>query len=312
MPHRDNEIHIAIAFDQNFLTPFYVLLTSIFFNTRNNSITFHVIAAGVEQKEKEKIIKYIKGNIGTIIFYEINNELIKDFVLPDNVHFSIATYYRLFFPSLVPQNLSKLLYIDTDTVVIGDLSELYEIGLKNPVGAAMDTAGVPVRTDLGLHSQADYFNAGVLLINLQLWREQNISENAINFINDFPEKIKWADQDALNAVLVDNWFKLDKRFNLTFYDIPAFLQKKNFNLFLKNKIIIHYTTEQKPWLTLCRNRLRFLYHYYLKKSPVTQQGKYTDLEWKNRLLYRYFKLRFKEFLIDHTIIFSQSKTPVQL
>jgi lipopolysaccharide biosynthesis glycosyltransferase len=309
MFQQNNKIHLAIAFDQNFITPFYVLLTSIFFNNKGKALSFHVIAIKIDKKEKKKILHFIKENSAEIFFYEVDKNLVDRFVMPGKSHVSIATYYRLFFPSLVSDKVERLLYLDTDIVVIGDLLELYSIPMETfPLAASIDVI-VSARPELGINNPQSSFNAGVLLINLREWRKQKISERTIQFLTENPHKIIFHDQDALNAVLISNWLKIDNRFNLTYFDIPINLPKRHFSSFLKDKVIIHYTTEHKPWLTLCRNRLRFLYHYYLTKSPLANKKKYTDLEWKNQLLYRYLKLRFKEFLIDHQNVFS--KTTIQ-
>ena len=272
MVEQENKIHVALAFDQNFIVPFYVLITSIFQNNKENNIVFHAIAAGVDNREREKITRFVQANQSQIFFYELDKANVDALVLPDNVHFSAATYYRLFFPSLVPQEIKKLLYIDTDTVVVGNLAELYQVNVDSvPAAAALD-AKITLRPDLGINSEGHYFNAGVMLINTEQWKSQQILEKALQYLNDFPERIEWADQDALNALLQNNIVKVSNRFNITFYDIPSYLTRKEFDAFIKDKVIIHYTTQNKPWMMTCTNRLRYIYHYYLKLSPYAARA----------------------------------------
>ena len=303
MLKQNDEIHLALAFDQNFLTPFYVLLTSIFENNPHHKIVFHTIAAGVDQPERNHIIKFVQQHKCKIVFYEIDKKLVEKFVLPAHIHFSAATYYRLYFPELVPAEIGKLLYIDTDIIVIGDLAELYNQNIDSVPAAAVVDAMIPVRHDLGIYNFGQYFNAGVMLINLALWNSQKISERAIEYLGEYPENIVLADQDALNAILKDNWKPLNNKFNITFYDMPEYLPKKKFNEFLKDKVIIHYTTQNKPWMLSCTNRLRFLYQHYLKLSPHSDKQKYTDLKSGIKLLSRLIRIRTKEFLIDNTQLF---------
>jgi len=303
MLKQNNKIHVALAFDENFLTPFYVLITSIFQNNQKNQIVFHTIAAGVSQPEKSRISRFVQEHKGEIIFYEIDQKLVERFVLPEHIHFSAATYYRLFFPELVPPEIQKVLYIDTDIIVIGDLAELYNVDMQELPAAAVPDAKIPARPDLGIYTPGKYFNAGVLLINLALWNKQKISEKAIQYLGEYPERIAWADQDALNAVLINNWLPVGNKFNVTFYDMPEYLPKKKFGEFLKDKVIVHYTTQNKPWMISCTNRLRFLYQYYLKLSPHADKQKYTDLKTSTNLLFRLMRIRLKEFLIDYTQVF---------
>ncbi|KAA5548770.1 glycosyltransferase family 8 protein [Adhaeribacter rhizoryzae] len=299
----ENKIHVALAFDQNFIIPFYVLITSIFKNNKENKIVLHAIAAGVDTREREKITRFVQQNQSQIFFYELDKAKVETLVLPDNVHFSAATYYRLFFPSLVPQEIKKLLYIDTDTVVVGNLAELYRVNVDAvPAAAALD-AKISLRPDLGINTAGHYFNAGVMLINTELWKSQHILEKALQYLHDFPERIEWADQDALNALLQNNIVKVSNRFNITFYDIPKYLTRQEFDAFIQDKVIIHYTTQNKPWLMTCTNRLRYIYHDYLRLSPYATQQKYVDFKLNKPDVFKYLKVRLKEFLIDTTGIF---------
>ena len=292
-------IHIALAFDKNYITPFYVLLTSIFINNRDCNFCFYVIASGLKEMELKNITEFIRKHNSAIKFYEVDQTRISNLVMPKNSHFSPSTYYRLFFPSLVPEEIAKLLYIDTDVVVINGLSELYNTEVLLPIAATLDPKE-GMRLELGITEKDRYFNAGVLLINLKEWKKANVLEKTINYLNDNPEKIKWVDQDALNAVLIGNWEKLPNKYNVTFYDVPENIQKKQINGFLKDKIIIHYSTQNKPWLLGCTNRLRFLYDYYLKLSPYPDKLTYA---YKAKPYWKLARRSLKELLIDYTNYF---------
>jgi lipopolysaccharide biosynthesis glycosyltransferase len=296
-------MHIAISFDQNFITPTYVFLTSLFDNNRKHKITFHAIATGVSESEKQKISRYIHQHGASITYYSIDEKSLNSFVIPEHSYFTVATYYRLFFPGLVPTDVQQLLYIDTDTVVVGDLGSLYQINISPyPAAAALDTA-VTVRPDLGIDHPGGYFNAGVLLIDINTWKQQQISEKAIQFLIDYPEKIQWVDQDALNAVLYHNVYKLDGGYNVTFYDIPQELPRSNYKNFLTNKYIIHYTTGlHKPWSMMGENKLRYIYHEYLKKSPKKSENKYKNYKTDFKSVTFFLKVRILEYLYNYPTI----------
>jgi lipopolysaccharide biosynthesis glycosyltransferase len=295
-----NYLHIALGFDENYIVPIYALFTSIFINNRTNAIIFHVIVTGISQLEKDKLIDYVKQNKADILFYEINEDEVKKVVyIPDGTHFTIATYYRLFLPALLPPEITKLLYIDADTVVIGNLQPLYDVDLGGvPLAAAVDTFPSLVREDLGINEENSIFNAGVLLIDTKNWLNQKVTENAIDFILKFPEKIKYVDQDALNATLINKWYKLDSKYN--FLSFEVILQKPSKHL-VRDKVIIHYNTPQKPWHCLAPNKLRYLYHFYLRKSPKSQEKKYTDFKWTIKNVWIFMRMRIKEYYFDHEI-----------
>lgn len=300
MPNHNsnNKIHIALALDKNYAVHVYALLASIFDNNKKNEIVFHVIATGVSKLEKEKLKEYILGEESDIIFYEINEEeLRKKFYI--HSHYSIATYYRLFFASLIAPEIERLLYIDCDTIVIGDLNELYNVEMGNAPLAAVPDPILIVRHELGIHSLQDYFNAGVMVMHAPNWREQHVSENAINFLQTNPEKTTMLlEQDALNATLIGKWLRIDRKYNFTW--LAEYLQVPTQEL-LKDVVIVHYITDKKPWYFLTRNKFRYLYHYYLKKSPKANEKKYVDFKWGLKNTWVFIRIRIKELYFDKKI-----------
>jgi len=85
-------IHLAIAFDQNYITPFYVLTTSIFHNS-TGCFHLHTIATGLRDEEKEEIRCFVQQYHSTISFYELDPTLIEGLVIPNGLYFTVAAYY---------------------------------------------------------------------------------------------------------------------------------------------------------------------------------------------------------------------------
>ncbi len=287
-------IHLAIAFDNNYLMPFYALVASIFENNTQNH--FHCIIRNIDSKEKQEIIDYIAKNQSEINFYEVDETLISQFVTRS--HWNTSVYYKMFFPLLV-QNIDKLLYLDTDMLVVGSLKALYETGLGNyPLAAVYDNY-VKTQPDIGIDKEEAYFNSGMLLIDIKKWNAQKISENAIDFLQKNPEKIKFVDQCALNAVLKDNWQRVSEKYNLIYSYIPENLPKSQFKEFLSDKSVLHFTL-QRPWTLLCKNRFRYLYRDFLQKSPKKNQKVIFDFQLKDIL--KFFKIRLIEFYTDNLFL----------
>ena len=128
---------------------------------------------------------------------------------------SIATYYRLAAPHILPSNVGKILYLDSDIIVRRSLEDLWNTDIQDyALAAVIDPwwspgGGPHVEVPPG----AKYFNAGVLLINLDYWRMNNVSENATAFARNNFEKVHYWDQDALNAILVDRWIPVPQIWN---------------------------------------------------------------------------------------------------
>lgn len=305
------QIHLATAFDQNYLTPFYVLITSIFQNNKYSTFHIHTIATGITELEKEEIRQFVLKNKSEISFYNISEIDLKGLVLPENRHYTIAIYYRLFFPSLIPKHIQKLLYIDTDIVVVGNIAELYAIDLNGFPAAAVPELNTPVKThpQLGIVEEGNYFNSGVLLINIWEWKNQRITEKAIQFVHANPELLVFPDQDALNTTLYKNYKKLDNRYNIIPFDIPGDLSKRQYNSFLKDKVIIHYTLSvHKPWKFTSVNKFRYLYHQYKELSPKANEKKYTDFNLNRRSVTKYLKIRATENLLNYPILLKTVQT----
>ncbi len=306
-----SQIHVAIAFDKNYLHPFYALMSSIFYNHAPKQVKIHAIATGISDEEKDGIVLYVKQNNSVIQFYTFDESLVRDFVLLDM--WTHAVYYRLLFPLLITDKINRLLYLDSDTLVIQNLNELCSINMESfPVAAVYDNY-VKTQPLLGINTEGEYFNSGVLLIDIGKWKEQRITELAIEYLKCYPERIKFVDQCALNAVLKGNWKKLDGRFNLIYSRVPQSISKRQLRMFLQNKVIIHFTLE-RPWSMLCKNRLSFLYHYYLKKSSLGKQVKqYEDFDL--RKIPAFLKIALINFYFDLPLmpqLWKQIKSSLEL
>lgn len=294
-----NEIHIATGFDNNYIVHIYAMITSLLHNNKGNNIVFHANTTGITDTEKKELADYIQSNNSKIIFYDIEDSLNKAKIqIPADSYFTVATFYRLFFAALIPSGVKKLLYIDPDTVIIGDLKELYQTDMGNyPVAAAPDPF-FEKREELGITEKEQYFNAGVMLIDVENWKAQHVTENVLQFVKMNPEKVPYLDQDGLNATLINHWYKLDKKYNFTTADVKLQVPAKEL---IKDKVIIHFTSSRKPWNFLTRNKLGYLYHYYLGKSPKRNAGKYTDAKWNIKNGYTFLRIKLKEFYFNNEI-----------
>jgi lipopolysaccharide biosynthesis glycosyltransferase len=286
-------LNIGITFDENYLSPVYALLTSIFENNKASRFVIHAIASGVAEFQKDELVAYVEKYGHAICFYKIEQDFASIFTLNKAMWWTESIFYRLLFPVLVPEHVDKLLYLDTDIIVLKDLSELFAIDTgEMPVAAVRDF--VDYRPELGIYSPNNYFNSGVLLINRLQWIKQDITTKTINYIRDNADKLLFPDQDTLNAVLVDRWLKLDTKFNLMFKDIPENLAKNQFKGFLKDVVILHYTSQHKPWSILGKNRLRYLYKFYLWKAPPSYRVKYADFTWNRHRIREMIEIRLEE------------------
>ena len=167
---------------------------------------------------------------------------------------SMAHYFRLLAPRVLPAHIKKILYLDSDVIVRGSLRELWNTDLSGHALAAVADAFWDPKAELpylDMPEGAKYFNSGVILINLDYWRQNNVCERAIAFIRDNPTKVNYYDQDALNAILVDCWINL-----------PAI-----WNQHILNPTIVHFIGDHKPWQWSAKHAYKVDYHRYRLKTP---------------------------------------------
>lgn len=289
---------ILLSTDKNYIMPTGVTMKSICVN--NNNVTFHIL---IDQKVTERQQQQLKNIIETdrgqyIKFYCLDASFMDKFPSLGTVksYITKATYYRLFISDVLPKTVSKIIYLDGDVINTQSLDELWHIDIsKYALGAVTDMA--EARHDyerLGYDRSMGYFNAGVLLINLDYWREHNLKDKFIDLIVKHPEKIKLHDQDVLNIVLHDKKLILPMKYNVQ----NGFLWKKEYNQFgeryddyeidlkeaIANPTIIHFTDNKKPWHTEDCNPLGYEWFKYYKQT----EWKYQPLGHCNKSKVRYW------------------------
>ncbi len=243
------EIPIFFATDNNYVPFLAVALTSLFDNaSKDYYYRIFVLTTSLKKEyidELTLICKDAGDKIASIEFVDLREEMEKssgNFHLRD--YYSKETYCRVFIPRVFSQ-YDKVIYLDCDIVVTGDISELYNIELgDNLVGAASeevmieyDVFGTYVEKALGV-SRREYFSAGVLLINSKKYREEEIESKFINLMNTFTFRVT-QDEDYLNVLCRGKTKMIDVGWNKSAFETPGFNDK--------NLKLIHYKINWKPW-----------------------------------------------------------------
>ncbi len=237
-------IPIFLSSDNNYAPFVATTIASICDNTKS-FCNFYILDGGIKEENKNKILqlKKIFSNF-EIEFIDINLE--KEYANIDyknNEYISISTYNRFLIPQLKPE-LKKVLYLDSDIVVLGDIKPLYETDMENyALGAAWDKSRILYNTDtfepMELSKDYKYFNAGILLIDIQKWLKDNIKEKMFDILFKYKEKVLHADETLLNKYFDNNYKIFDIKYNYTDYDI---LNKPDSEI-----IIRHFASALKPW-----------------------------------------------------------------
>lgn len=237
-------IPIFFATDDNYAPFLEVALRSLIENaSKNFKYNIHILNTGLSDISKTSLSALADQNFN-IIFEDISDKIEPIKARLKNVyHFSLVTYYRLFIESLFPQ-YDKVLYLDCDIVVLGDISKLYNTMLgNNLVGAITDQviSGDEVfrrYASLGVGVEPKkYFNAGILVMNLKKFRAEKIEEKFVYLMNTYNFDVCDPDQAYLNALCKDRVKYLPNGWN-----------KEPFPTQTEGKLnIAHYALYKKPW-----------------------------------------------------------------
>lgn len=251
-------IPVILAADNNYAPYMSVLMYSILKNAKSNPFFdfFLLMPGNFKEEYKQKIETDCQ-------FYE-NKKL--NFVIMNSFsdikmripHITQQTYYRLKAAEILPEKYDKCIYLDVDTIVNCDLAELFNIDLADNYVAGVKAVGYHTPDgnknhckQTGLPDINQYINAGVLLLNLKLIRENNLTPVLCEEVkNNYSSQ----DQDVINKVFYNKIKHLPFKYNVMTYDISHNANRLNIvftpesiNEAKNNPLIIHYADKIKPW-----------------------------------------------------------------
>lgn len=269
-----NKINIILSADNNYAPQCATMIVSILKNTKTNkNICFYILNDGLNDDNIQKICKLKNIKPFDIYFPKIDKDIIKKLPLNRN-WISAATYYRLLITDLLPDDVHKCLYLDCDMVCLGDIEELYNFNIDNYyAGTVQDESDKIHHKRLNLSEKHLYFNAGVLLLNIDKLREIDFKNKCFEYFNQNSAIIKMQDQDILNGVFDGHCLNLPIIWNIgTPYFHKFTEQYKNLDIKTKQEIfknpgIVHYTGRYKPWSEKMFHPFKNCFWKYLFQTP---------------------------------------------
>jgi lipopolysaccharide biosynthesis glycosyltransferase len=238
---------VVLACDEAYAMQLATTLRSIVESNRKSwPLEFIILAFAFPKSVQAKVAQSLPKGSASIQWISVNLDAFSDFSTLE--HISKVTFARLLIPRLLPQTTTRLLYLDADLLVLSDLAPLLETDLEPCViGAVMDGLDPEIKANVqGLERAprvAQYFNAGVLLIDLAKWREKEISERALEYLRKFPDS-PFSDQDALNVACDGIWKSLDRRWNIIDHVEQVNVARISDE---RRPWILHFATWKKPW-----------------------------------------------------------------
>lgn len=260
-------IHIVLTFDDKFWAPAYATMRSVCMTThRRRDLVFHLCHVGLSAAHRGELEAITTEYGATLKDYDLGQTdhlTGRSAQLPAMTaeRYHVIVYARLFLADILPSDIDRVVFLDCDLFVRTAIEQLAEMDLQgNVIAAVLEPRRHGFQTYREMRPKryfdtADpYFNAGVMLIDFQKWRE-------IDFMAELearltPEEIKglFQDQDILNVVMKDRWLVLDYRWN--FQD--AVVEHEPLD-----PLIAHYTGPRKPWLYTGRAAYKRLYRHIM-------------------------------------------------
>lgn len=254
-----------------------------------------VLDGGISDVSKRRLTRSWRREATSVQWLAPDWNLLRE--LPVSGHISHSTYLRLLMAELLPPQVQKAIYLDADTIVNRSLEELWSVDLQGKYCAAVQDAYAPVLEPkrlgrplhsmkfceadgypipnyqaLGLSPNAKYFNAGIMLVNVARWRDEQVMRRALECLDVNAASVRFWDQYPLNVLFSQQWRPLDPRWNQN----SVLFRMTSWNegphseavhaLTLSDPWIVHFDYKPKPWQVDCTHPFRRLYFKHLDRT----------------------------------------------
>lgn len=263
-------VHVLVCTNAAYLQHATVCLVSLLSNNLDLVFDIAVVGRASEELAEGRVHRSLEKFRNYVVrFHKFTPP--KDRLLPLNprAHYTLDNWTRLWVQDFFPEDVDRVLYLDSDIVVMGSIAPLWMTDLD---GALLGVVEIPGSDrgvlHLGLSPDAGYFNSGVLLIDLAQWRETRALETVMRYVAANPNQMmRDVDQEALNACFHDRKNQLDYKWNAIrpFYDdsTTAPLTASERKKVRREAIIIHFNGNSKPWSYFCTHPRKAEYEKYL-------------------------------------------------
>lgn len=305
-------LNIIYSSDDNYCQHLGCSLYSLLdHNQEFTKINIFIVSNGISQENHHKLNVVADHFRNTSLYFIDFSIWLNHLKLDMAWNISLSSYARLFVSSMLPKDIERVIYLDCDMIIESSLNYLWNINLNGfIIGAVQDCMSFRFKEPVGLDRYDQYFNAGMLLIDLNEWRKQKIEKKCLDFINNRNGRVIHHDQGVLNGILKDKWLRLPLEYNLMtihyvfsldkikkyFGDRATFYSKEEIDKAKEHPVILHFTPSftTRPWVKGCVHPLKNKYWDILNKTPWKGTKTSSDnRKWYVKLIeWRYRVFRF--------------------
>ena len=264
---------LLTTLDQNYLPQLQVLLTSLSVNNPGETFALFLLHSTIPDDALAAVQRQCDSYGYAFSPIRVDDSLFRE--APVTRQYPKEMYYRLLAPRLLPEHIQRVIYLDPDTLVINPIRPLWETDMKGCMFAAAAHTG---KTELAnnvnrlrLGTDHDYYNSGVLLMDLRRCREEISPGELFDFVREHRHELFMPDQDLLNAMYGDRILPLnDAVWNYDARNYNNYMLRsageQNARWVMDNTAILHYCGKAKPWKPNYIYRFGMLYLHYTSLS----------------------------------------------
>lgn len=272
-------------------------LVSLFENNKSfDRINIYVIEKKISDENKQRLISVSEKYNGNIVFIPMQdiNETENLGLVRVNKKWGYDGYNRLFLDDILPADVERVLYLDSDVLICSDLKELWETDLENCRAAAcMDCLNDKYYDVLGFSKTSVYCNSGMILFDLKKWREDRFCDRIREYTHSNSGYVFFMEQSVFSYVVQDNVKILP-----AYYNVSTLMQSLNYKQIIKlrkprifysedevkeainSPRIIHLTrlflVINRPWVKVNNHPLKDLFEKYKKMTPWADEEAFED------------------------------------
>ncbi len=264
-------MNLLLTLDENYLLPCKVMLDSFFASNPNErGVTVYLLHSAIPAERLEELSGFCS------IFGAELKPITVDMALfenaPTSKRYPKEMYYRLLSPLILPREVERVLYLDPDMLIINPLRPLWELNLYGKTFAAASHTGLTEMANeinqVRLDTEHEYFNSGVMLIDLNAARKLVTAEDVFECVSKYEKELILPDQDVFNILYGSQTMPIDDV--VWNYDVRNYSKylirstgKHDLNWVMQNTAVLHFCGKNKPWHEEYKNPFGMLYLHYM-------------------------------------------------
>ena len=264
-------MNLLLTLDENYLPPCKVMLYSFFASNPNETdVTVYLLHSAIPNDKLDELAGFCSLFGAELKPITVDTALFES--APTSKRYPKEMYYRLLSPLILPQDVERVLYLDPDMLIINPLRPLLELELRGKTFAAASHTGLTEMANeinhVRLDTEHEYFNSGVMLIDLNAARKLVTAEAVFHCVNEHEKELILPDQDVFNILYGDQTVPIDDV--IWNYDVRNYSKylirsagRHDLPWVMHNTAVLHFCGKNKPWHEDYKNPFGMLYLHYM-------------------------------------------------